>query len=355
MTELKNIQRRRITEFITHAIVIVAICILPEMLMRMSSPMRSAIESWWLYSKSWIMIAVFYTNYFIIIDRTLVIANKRWKFVMWNILLIAVAAVLMHYINDIGIEYRRGPRNFPPRDQWQIILAHLSFVLRDGMMLLMVVSLAVVLRLSHKWQEMEQLQQELIATRRESELESLRMQLSPHFLFNTLNNIYALIEIAPSEAQKTVHQLSQMLRYVVYKNPERVELSQEIEFVQNYIDLMRLRMSNRPIEINIHNEAPDATIAPLLFVALIENAFKHGNTPDSSNPIKINLHANSREIEFSTENHVDQSTNLDESHGVGLTNLHRRIELIYDKSASLETSLTDGIFRAKLHIDICEN
>ncbi len=354
MTDLKNINRRHAAEFITHAIVIIAICVLPEMLMQMSRPMRSAIESWWLYSKSFTMIAVFYINYFAIIDKTLTVRNQRWKFFLWNLLLVAAAAVLLHYINDIGIEYRRGPKHFPQRDLWQIILAHLSFVLRDGVMLLLIVSLAVVLRLSQRWNEMEQLQQELIATHRESELENLRIQLNPHFLFNTLNNIYALIEIAPDEAKKTVHKLSQMLRYVVYETPEKIELKREIEFIESYIDLMSLRMV-RPIKINIENNAPNAKIAPLLFITLIENTFKHGNTPDTSNPIRISLIANPDKIEFSTENYVDLSTKLDNQHGVGLANLRRRIELLYDKRAQLETSLIDGIFRAQLHIDLCEN
>ncbi len=361
MTDSQSTRRIRTTTLITHAIVIVIICVLPEMLMKMSHPARSAAESWWLYTKSWTMIAVFYVNYFLIIDRTLVVNRKRWHFIWWNLLLIFIASAVMFTLNSYGIGHsghlHKGPPNLPPMTTSQAIITKLSFIFRDSLMLLLAVSLAVVLRLSHIWRDMEQKQQELLAINRESELENLRTQLNPHFLFNSLNNIYALIEIAPAEAQQSVHKLSNLLRYVVYENPERVKLAQEVEFVNDYIDLMRLRMANRPINLKVDISAPPSTsVPPLLFVSLLENAFKHGNTPDSSKPISINIFANAERVEFTTENPGDHHTKLDSKHGVGLANLQRRIVLIYGKNASLQTKLSDdNIFHAKLRINLCEN
>ncbi len=314
--------RRRAVGMLTHIIFIVIICILPEMLMRMSFPHRYGGMPWWWYVKSAIMVGVFYINYFLIFDNTLMRRRRWWTFFVWNILLILAASLLMHYMWQLGVGSHRAPRHGATLSQWQQLLATSSFIMRDSVMLILIVSLSVAVKMSTRWLDLEHRQQQLIASQRESELENLRSQLNPHFLFNTLNSIYALIEISPREAQQAIHELSKMLRYVVYDNPEKVELTREIDFIENYIALMRLRMGNRPIEVEISNTAPaTATIAPLLSVALIENAFKHGNTSEPTNPIKISIAADDQKIDFRTENSVDASLHLDGNSGVGLSNL----------------------------------
>ena len=158
----------------------------------------------------------------------------------WNVLVVAGASMLMYYLSG------GAPKRFNhDRDQLQIMMAKASFILRDSIMLLLLISLAVMLRLSNQWQVLERSQRELRASQRESELESLRAQLNPHFLFNTLNTIYALIAVDSAEAQKAVHELSGLLRYVIYENPDKVEVEREAEFIRNYVELMRLRMGSR--------------------------------------------------------------------------------------------------------------
>lgn len=342
---------RRLLTVLAHVIFIVIICFLPEVLMRMAWPARSGGLPWGVYAKSGVMVVVFYINYFFIIPRTLV-RNRRWvMFIVWNLVLITAATILMYYIGEWGWPHRRPHMRHTP-DQWHIMIASLSFRLRDAITLLLVVALALAIRLSGRWLELERRQEQMVASRRENELEQLRMQLNPHFLFNTLNSIYALIEISPPEAQTAVHELSQLLRYVVYENPERVALSREIDFVRNYISLMKLRMGNRPVIFEADSVGGDVEVAPLLFVTLVENAFKHGNTADRSHPIEIRLSSRDGVIVCRTVNHFDPSAAEHAAGGVGLTNLRRRIELIYGRNARLETSADNGIFAAALTINL---
>lgn len=345
----KSFDGRRLLSPAVHILFIVIMFILPEVLMRMASPWRGPIPLS-AYLKVVVMIGVFYINYFVVIPRTLVRGgpDRWWRFIGWNIIVILGATVLMYYINHM--DHRPNKRN-RSRDEWQIIMATVSFILRDAIMLLFLISLAVMLRLSNKWIELERRQRELHASQRESELENLRAQLNPHFLFNTLNTIYALIAVSPAEAQKAVHELSGLLRYVVYENPDKVEVEAEAEFVRNYVELMRLRMGARPVEL-IVNLNGHGTMPPLLFVTLVENAFKHGNTADPSKLISIRIESDDESISCLTVNSVDCRTHVDSGKGgVGMVNLRRHLELLYGDSASLDMDIDEsGVCRVCLVI-----
>ena len=168
----------------------------------------------------------------------------------------------------------------------------------------------------------------------EAELKNLRNQLNPHFLFNTLNNIYSLIALSPEKAQQAIMDLSKLLRYVLYDNsPEFVPLQKEMEFVRNYVELMRLRLTdNTEIKISMPQSASSGTlIAPLLFISLIENAFKHGVSHNKPSFIDLKIHQEGTRIvcsirnsDFPKDNGQDKSGS-----GIGLQNLSRRLELLY--------------------------
>lgn len=327
---------RRLLAATVHLLVIGILFILPDMLLKMAFPSHGGSMPWIVYAKSGVMIAVFYINYFFIIPHVLLKRRSWWQFICINIVIVIAAALLLYYLSSIGVEHRPRRRRFQP-DTWQLMVAAASFMLRDAVMLLLTISLAAVVRMSGRWLELERRQQQLIAARRESELENLRSQLNPHFLFNTLNSIYALIAINPDKASQAVHELSALLRYVVYENPDTVPLAHEVDFVRNYVDLMRLRLGKRPVNLSIDTDAmPGAKIAPLLLVTLIENAFKHGNTADSSQSIDIDISANDGHITCTTRNYTDrpQKPQLASS-GIGLANMRRRLELLYDRKASL--------------------
>lgn len=147
------------------------------------------------------------------------------------------------------------------------------------MLLALTVALSVAIKMTGNWYRTEAEKQEIEKERTQAELKNLKSQLNPHFLFNTLNNIYALIQLNPPQAQYAVHSLSHLLRYVLYDNNQNlISLDKEFAFMKNYIELMSLRLSSDQVKLNI--DIPDDgrgyMVAPLLFITLIENAFKHG-------------------------------------------------------------------------------
>ena len=169
----------------------------------------------------------------------------------------------------------------------------------------------------------------------EAELKTLKSQINPHFLFNTLNNIYSLIDLSPEKAQQAVIELSKLMRYVLYDNtPRYVPLSKEIDFIYNYVELMRLRLaSNTDLSVSQPTEKySHIEVAPLLFIALIENAFKHGvsNTQPSFVHIDISVDDDSHRIICRIENSCFPKGSDDKSgSGIGLDNLKKRLDILY--------------------------
>jgi LytS/YehU family sensor histidine kinase len=190
---------------------------------------------------------------------------------------------------------------------------------------------------------------------RELEIKSLKTQLNPHFLFNTLNNIYALISFDGEKAQKAIHDLSAMLRFSIYEgDTPTVPLSKELSFLKSYIELMKLRISadyNLQVEIsdNIDDSLP---IPPMLLLTLVENAFKHGNIGEKESFIKIEIRMDeNRELVC----YVANSYNVAAAHaggegGVGLANVRKQLQLLYPDKSSLNTHEEDGVYAVTLRI-----
>lgn len=307
--------------------------------MRMAFPWREGMHES-IYAKTGLILALFYLNYFFIVPRLLGDRGSWWRFIAVNLLLVCACTWMLHLIDAYTWRQVGGGRHrrFEP-DHMQMIMASASRILRDGATLVLTVSLSVVVRLGDKWLELDRRQRELREAARESELQSLRSRLNPHFLFNTLNTIYSLIAIDPEEASRAVLELSSMLRYVTYQNPDRVPVENEIAFIENYVELMKLRMGTRPVSLTVDGRS-GCEVAPLLLVGIVENAFKHGNTADSSKPIRIDIRVDRHRIVCHTFNHTDPSGAKDNnSSGVGLPNLRRRLELLYGGRASVALSL----------------
>lgn len=199
--------------------------------------------------------------------------------------------------------------------------------------------------------------QELEHSRTQAELQNLKSQLNPHFLFNTLNNIYSLIQIDADRAQQAVHDLSRMLRYVLYESScPTVPLAAEVEFLRDYIELMRIRLP-RHVEVGVSlPEEPSPTpVAPLLFISLIENAFKHGTSNDRPSFIRIDIHERGGELVCRIRNSCFPKTASDRSgSGIGLKNLSKRLEMIYPQRHTFEYGERGGTYTALLRIKLHE-
>jgi len=187
----------------------------------------------------------------------------------------------------------------------------------------------------------QKMQALLMQKTREAELQFLRSQINPHFLFNTLNNIYSLVYENSPKAPEAVLKLAELMRYLLYEQKEKVPLTREWQYVQNFIDLQRLRFSQElPIELQVEGSAERHEIIPHLLICFIENAFKHGDFKDASTPLRVKLYCNGRTVKFETENKINHHYK-DETGGVGLENIKRRLELLYPNCYDLQIA-TDG-------------
>jgi hypothetical protein len=222
---------------------------------------------------------------------------------------------------------------------------------------ILIAGFSLGLRMSVKYNENEKKRKELEKEKLSSELALLKNQVSPHFFFNTLNNIYSLIEINTKEAQDAVLHLSKLMRYLLYESEKGdIKLSSEIAFMKNYIDLMKLRLSDRvKLSYSFPEEYHDFSIPPLIYIPFIENAFKHGVSYREKSFIEISFKIKGSEIEFICRNSVAPKKEETTESGIGLENARRRLRLIFPQTHKLEINQNNNIFEVLLTIQIKEN
>ncbi|MFN3849530.1 MAG: sensor histidine kinase [Spirosomataceae bacterium] len=179
----------------------------------------------------------------------------------------------------------------------------------------------------------------------------LKNQLNPHFLFNTLNNIYSLTLNQSPKAPEAVLKLSELMRYMLYEsNVDKVNLETEVKYLKNFIELQKFRYSGQTfIEFEVAGDLHSQKVAPLLLIAFVENAFKHGEVSEVDKPLKISLLVNQNNLNFTLTNHK-KDQNKDEIGGVGLENVKRRLNLIYPNCHSLEIRDSANQYFCELNI-----
>ncbi|OUR93218.1 hypothetical protein A9Q87_05755 [Flavobacteriales bacterium 34_180_T64] len=204
--------------------------------------------------------------------------------------------------------------------------------------------------------QMEQLQKEKFS----AELNFFKAQIHPHFLFNTLNNLYALTLQKSDKASDTVLKLSEILDYMLYQcNDSRVPVVKELKLIQNYIALEQLRYGDR-LELNFNHEIDNLNtqIAPLILMSLIENAFKHGASGSINKPIiKIDIQVANGLLQFSiynTKNTINQEDLTNYKKGIGMSNTKKQLELLYPDKHLLTINEESSSYEVKLHVDLNE-
>ncbi len=292
------------------------------------------------------LVTIFYANYLYLIEEYL-FSKKLGKYFLYNILIILILGISVHYWNEASLP--PSIKKMPDPGFSRTI----AFMIRDLVSLIMVAGLSVALKTTAKWYKLEANRKEEEKKRTEAELLALRQQINPHFLFNTLNNIYALIEISPEKAQNTVLELSKLMRYVLYENEsEIVPLNKEITFIENYVSLMKIRLSS-DTEVQFKNNISHENnwqVAPMLYITLIENAFKHGISPTQKSFIHITFNiVEGNKLTCSVSNTFFPKTENDlAGSGIGLENLKRRLEIIYPDNHEFHSGELDGIYYSKL-------
>ena len=217
-----------------------------------------------------------------------------------------------------------------------------------------VAAIAIAIRHFIRNRDIKQQLKDEKAKNTEAELAWLKNQINPHFLFNTLNNISSLTQIDPDAAQDAIAQLSDLLRYAMYEtNKKTVPISGEVEFMRNYIALMKLRCNEKTEVKTTFDVEQDVEIAPLLFISLIENAFKHGVSSSRHSMIDIHLEQQNNSIIFTCDNTNYPKDDADRSgSGIGLENTRRRLELMYAGRYTWQKWLENDIYHVYIKVSI---
>ena len=247
-------------------------------------------------------------------------------------------------------EGHRGPRHGKP-DTGPMLFGPREIFTFIYMILMMGLNLAVKLYTKGQRERgrMAELEKEML----EQQLTYLRFQINPHFFMNTLNNIFALVDIDPEGAKTSLLQLSKMMRYALYESTGRtVPLRLELESVHHYLDLMRLRYTdNVRIDIELPDPLPEVAIPPLILVTFLENAFKHGISFSKPSFVRFKLETDERNLVFRFTNSMGAATQ-EEKGGIGLDNVRKRLDLIYGKGYSLVTESNEDVYRLTLTLPI---
>ena len=290
-------------------------------------------------------LVVYFANFYLL-GPYLFFRQRYWQFVVCNLLLI----LGMNYGFFYG--YFLIKERVPAMDG----RAWIGFFSGAFMFLLLnIIIAAVAIGIRHfiRIRRIRQQLQDEKAKNTEAELAWLKNQINPHFLFNTLNNISSLTQIDPDAAQDAIAQLSDLLRYAMYEtNKKTVPVQGEVEFMRNYISLMKLRCNDKAVvnaQFNIQN--PQYPIAPLLFISLVENAFKHGLSSSRPSSIDISLTQKDEQLQFSCDNTNYPKDDADRSgSGIGLENTRRRLELMYHDRYQWQQSLEGDIYHVEVTI-----
>lgn len=219
---------------------------------------------------------------------------------------------------------------------------------------LMVFMLSFLFRIAIAYFTLKQQSEEMMAQRKEAELNLLKSQVQPHFLFNTLNNIYYEAYLEAPRTARLIERLSDIMRYFVDESPkQKVLLATEAQFLENYIALEKIRIRHEVDISFITRYNTDVTVPPMLLMTFVENIFKHGIDKSSHhNKMEISLIQEDQRLTFITTNTLPQQPQNTASTGFGISNLRKRLELLYGNNFQLHTSTVGMLFKASLTIPL---
>lgn len=283
---------------------------------------------------------IYVLNYYLLVPKLLHGGRAGWFYIINAVLILGW--VLRDYIFKRPAEFpKEVVDQFGQRSIWAMYVGSILF--RVFVQMLMV-AIAAGLR------QIMRANETVVA-----ELTWLKHQLNPHFLFNTLNNISSLTQIDPDKAQESIGQLSDLLRYALYDSEaEKVPLSAEMEFMDNYVDLMALRC-NELTTVTKDLKAPEGTVevAPLLFISLVENAFKHGVNARYPSFVKVEMGYTDGVLTFCCENSLFEKQGSDHiGSGIGLENMKRRLELLYPGRYTYEQNSQNGTYTVTVTLKV---
>ncbi|WP_299458066.1 sensor histidine kinase [uncultured Microscilla sp.] len=272
-----------------------------------------------------------------------------------------IALIVMCYGIEIGIDYFLVNVIPPtmPQDNYPPDYFHNLASIQPALYLMFIVT-SFGARFTQDWVQHETEKQYLQQAKLQTELKFLKSQMNPHFLFNTLNNLYAsALNDGSERTAEGIAKLSKLIRYMLHEsNVDKIALEREVAYIETYIELQKLRFAGKHNPVNINFEvaidAPECLIAPMLLITFVENAFKHGISKQQTSSISIELKVTNQQLSFWVENTVNPFANnqLEEKSGLGLKNAQRQLELLYAHKYTLKVTPGEEVFKVNLVLEL---
>lgn len=296
-------------------------------------------------------ILLFYLNYLVLVPRFLL--QKKTKTYILSMLLALVMVLGFRELAfvDVPPPHLKRPEDLPGPEPPFFngfkylfpLLISLSFIV-----------IGTAIKVYEEWNRSLVEEKEIEAFKTRTELHYLKNQLSPHFLFNSLNSIYSLINAKSEEASEAVIMLSELMRYMLYQaDSEFVALADELAYTQNYVRLQRLRIANNEnVTLNIHGAVTHQKIRPLLLISFIENAFKYGTDYKGNTEVRIVITVRENTLEFECRNLIGARKRDQYNSGIGLKNTTDRLKLLYAEKHLLNVFEEDSKFVVHLKLNL---
>lgn len=293
-----------------------------------------------------INISLFYINFLLLIPRFL----NRKKYLFYNVNLLLLVLIYGFIKYGVAICFKdfilvRGSKHE--------VVGFAAYYMSAFFTSLIFVFLSTVLKFTLDWFLNERIQRDLENQRLSAELAFLKSQINPHFLFNSLNSIYSLAYQRSETTPEAILKLSEIMRYMLYEcNDNKVDLGKELQYLQNYIDLQKIRYGNKAfVDFEVNGLISNQQIVPLLLISFIENAFKHGVANNPATPIHIVMDVKPDSLCFKMENKKHRF-NKDAQGGIGLNNVKRRLDLLYPGKYDLKIDDGADVYSSELSLDL---
>lgn len=293
-----------------------------------------------------IKMMIFLVNYLWLYPK-LLRKKKYWQWAVSAIILVFFAVALRYVIEEMLYPAYLGFRNYSPGTS-------LSYYAEDGFFwLLPWVLISTVLGFTEDWTKMKKDKQALEQQNTQAELALLKSQLNPHFLFNTLNSIYSLSYQKSDKAPDAILKLSEVMRYMLYDSEDKmVLLEKELQYLHSFVDLQKARFKeNIYVDLLVEGTITNQLITPVLLIAFVENAFKHGVLSDPSDPVLIHVIVEGNHLQLNVQNRINHQQK-DQTGGIGLPNIYRRLELLYPGQHTLNIKENDTHYICELSLQL---
>lgn len=284
-----------------------------------------------------------YTNLYFLIPRFLY-KSEHGKYLFYLSILLIIGILLRAAWANFSYDVYLAP---------EMDVSFIKSLYTQLPMLLIVMLFSMAMQLGIDWFKQRKRTNELEVEKLNAEIQFLRSQVNPHFMFNTLNNLYALTLKKSNDAPRVVMKLSEMMRYIIYDcNEPTVPLEHEIEYLENYLTLEKLRLSKIvTIEFKKSGQLEDVKIPPLLLLPFVENAFKHGLRGKGDHFIRLDLDVNEDHIQFHCENSIGKiERKADRPGGIGIQNVRKRLDLLYSDTYKLRINKNENTFEVSLKL-----